>query len=204
MNTTPKSCRHLETTTRHCVIADLLYAAAIPTSPEACIACTQSNPSQDENEVTLSLAISGAHQAHDQEVLEQLLDRRSPNTRSSKRLSAILAAHGVGSQLWKLLESLGVKHTADCSCLIWAELMNKWGPSRCRDARAEIVAHMEASAKNYSWTRYVVAATKIVVLRLMFKISITDPYGSLVDESIRLAEIAEEQQQCLPKSGPTG
>lgn len=123
-------------------------------------------------------------------------DDAGEGLRAIKRLRTIIEGIGVGSQLWKLLESLGVKHTTDCTCLIWAELMNSWGPAKCRESRAEIVEHMESSAKSYGWTTYIYASLKVVVLRLMFRISITDPYGSLLDEAIRRAELAEEHSKC--------
>lgn len=101
-----------------------------------------------------------------------------------------MGGDGVGSQLWKLIEAVGIQHTANCSCLDWAERMNAWGPAGCRQARREIVQHMQASAVNYGWLEIGAAVARAITSGLALRLSVTDPYGSLLDEAIRLAEAA--------------
>lgn len=122
---------------------------------------------------------------------EGMSDRiRAPQS----RLQEVEEGWGVGSQLWRLLSALGIEHSQDCRCLDWAERMNAWGPEGCRLARDEIVQHMRASAKSYGWGNLAKAVTKAITTGLAFRLSVTDPYGSLVDEAIRMAE----------QSGPPG
>lgn len=72
----------------------------------------------------------------------------------------------------------------------WAERMNAWGPAGCRKARVEIIQHMQKSAKNYGWLEIGAAVARAIGNGLAVRLSITDPYGSLLDEAIRLAETA--------------
>lgn len=103
-------------------------------------------------------------------------------------LARVLDGSGVGSQLWRLLSALGIEHSQGCRCLDWAERMNAWGPDGCRLARDQIVQHMRASAKSYGWGNISKAVTKAITTGLAFRLSVTDPYGSLLDEAIRRAE----------------
>jgi len=68
--------------------------------------------------------------------------------------------------------------------------MNAWGVAGCREHRAEIIDHMRANAKSYGWSTVATAAAKAVLTGIAFRLSILDPYGSLVDEAIRLAKAA--------------
>ena len=108
--------------------------------------------------------------------------------KKNKKLQDIINGSGVGSQLWKLLSNIGIKHTTSCSCLEWAERMNLWGPELCDKNRAQIIEHMKNSAKNYGWGDIGIAVIKAVTNSIAFRLSILDPYGSLLDEAIRLAK----------------
>ena len=123
-----------------------------------------------------------------QEQLRKRLTELFGPPKKQSALDRVLHGTGVGSQLWRLLEELGIKHTAICLCLDWAERMNSWGPIGCRLARPGIISHLESSAKNYGWLNFVKAATMTVISGLVFKINPLDPYGSLLDEAIRRAE----------------
>jgi len=170
----------------------------------ACAACErQSNP-QNINQVTVSIALADLRdnpERRDQvfAVHGAWLDRPvgAPVDNSAK-LAEILAGSGPGSQLWRLLETLGVKHTTDCECLGRAERMNAWGVAGCRAARGEIVAWMVEGKDRYGWAGAVKAATAGVaemvsdVLHGRWPwLNPLDPFGSLVDEAIRRAEVAE-------------
>jgi hypothetical protein len=116
------------------------------------------------------------------------------------RLRTISAGTGVGSQIWRLLSEIGVHHQPDCPCLGWAEKLNAWGVAGCRLARAEIVQHLRDERQRYGWARSIVAAAHAAVHAAADIaagrrpwLNPLDPYGSLVDEAIRLAQQAEEQ-----------
>jgi hypothetical protein len=182
-----------------CQIATRL--AGVPVIPRAdtCDYCSlRAVPPRAINRATVSAAIQALPPAHEQ--IATIVSAHGSYLRSFKladqsaRLAAVLAGSGVGSQLWSLLESLAVRHSATCDCLAWAERMNAWGPPGCRLARAEIVAHMRASAKNYGWGDLAIAAAKAMTTGLAWRINPLDIYGSLLDEAIRRAE----------KSGPPG
>jgi hypothetical protein len=182
------------------MIADSIYSGATSASDRACAVCDETQPPRTVNTVTINLALSGAGRAKDETTVESILQQyRSDllvavSQRQADRLAAVLAGNGVGSHLWRLLESLNVRHSPTCECLAWAERMNAWGPAGCRLARAEIVAHMRDSAKHYGWGELARSAAKAVTTGLVWRINLLDLYGSLLDEAIRRAE----------KSGPPG
>jgi hypothetical protein len=161
----------------------------------ACKFCTEkADPNQTINRVTVSLAIGACqqHKAEQQAVIHRYRKFVNYSARPSNadRLERILAGEGPGSQLWKLLESLGVKHKVDCGCLGRAEQMNAWGVAGCRASRADIVAWMLAGKDDYGWSTIVKAGGMAVLTGVAWRLSILDPYGSLVDEAIRRAEQA--------------
>lgn len=127
-------------------------------------------------------------------LLEAYHDLLIDDSKLQEKLNQIKTGNSVGSQLWRLLESLGVQHTASCPCLKFAEQMNAWGVAGCREHRAEIVEHMRTNAKAYGWSTVATAAAKSVLTGVAFRLSIFDPYGSLVDEAIRRAAEALDSQ----------
>lgn len=85
---------------------------------------------------------------------------------------------GVGDYLAKLLATMPfAKPDSGCGCGPMQADMNIWGPSGCRDRRAEIVAHLVKKSKAES-------------TELPFGLDLADLLGELVDEAIRLAEVA--------------
>lgn len=186
------TCPHLKDGT--CTIATTLAQKPVIPHATACDFCTtKAEPRQQMNQVTVSIAVAATAGTPLQRELLKLYGfwlARSQNNQD--RLQKIMQSHGPGSQLWRLLESLGVRHTADCQCLTRAEQMNAWGPAGCRLARAEIVEHMRTHAPAYGWATFVQAAGRAVLTGLAWRIDLTDPYGSLVDEAIRLAEVAAQ------------
>lgn len=176
-----------------CVIASTLAQKPVVPHETACRFCSEgADPSQEVNRVTVSLAISATAGTPLQKDLLTLYGfwlPRSQARNNQDRLKAILAGTGPGSQLWRILDSIHIKHSATCSCLTHAEQMNAWGPVGCRLARAEIVEWMKAGQKDYGWGDIAAAVIRAVTTGLAWRLSILDPFGSLVDEAIRLAEL---------------
>lgn len=189
-------CSNFEGNSSSCKIANRLSGMVSVSSVEACNHCsTVAVPQRDLNAVTISLALMAVNRipTKKKELLKQyghfILDA-DVGLAAQRRLQAVLTGTGVGSQLWKLLESLKVKHKESCPCLDWAEIMNNWGPIGCRLARKEIVSHMEASAKSYGWGDVGRAFVEAIRSGLALKLSVLDPYGSLLDEAISRSEMA--------------
>ena len=159
-------------------------------TPSACAACTAHPTPRQPNAVTASLAIGAVRSepaalAIAWQRYGHLLRRVHLPT-----VEDILAGTGPGSQLWRLLASIGVHHSPDCPCLSTAAQMNDWTPAGCRAHCAEIVASLESQRHRYGWSGTLKAALQSVRTGLAFRLSPLDPLGSLVDEAIRLAEEA--------------
>ena len=99
---------------------------------------------------------------------------------------------GVGSQLWKLLEEISIVHKPNCRCLLLAKKMNEWGPSGCREHRAEIIRDMKENSKEYGWGDVVQAAKKAFTTGLVWELNVFDIYGGLIDIAIRRTEKYDE------------
>jgi hypothetical protein len=178
-----------------CEVASKMAGLPAQANPMACGYCTdKAEPRQAVNQVTVSLALKVWPPKSSQwtEIFERygdVLQRDSRGETNRQRLAAVLAGTGPGSQLWRLLEQLGIQHQANCGCLDRAEQMNAWGVAGCRAARAEIVAWMEAGKDKYGWATVAKAAGLALVSGVASRLSLTDPYGSLVDEAIRRASL---------------
>ena len=185
-----------------CQVATDLVGHPVHCHPSSCSACTALPNPQTVNSMTVSLAAGSLYRANQPAAAQALLAKhpehvtvhRNPAGHSesvnAKRLAAIESGTGPGSELWRLLESLGIQHTATCKCLSLAERMNDWGPVGCRAARADIVDQMRINAQQYGWAAVAKAATAALVSGLAWRLDPTDVYGSLVDESIRRAQAA--------------
>ena len=185
-----------------CRVATSLAGRDVSPAESACKYCLSLERPAQINEVTVSQALAAlrsdpdassrvlaAHGAH--------LKREHPAAENSSRLQAIATGRGVGSELWRLLESVGVVHTPACPCLRLAEEMNRLGPPGCREQRAVLVAQGGVSAAQYGWTTMVRAAIKSVGNGVVWKINPLDLYGSLLDEAIARAERSGPQQLIL-------
>ena len=195
-------CPHLNN--GECRVASQLAGRTVEPHRTACEVCLTLDPPSATNNVTVNIAIGACLQAKDQETFmrivrehSHLLSKGDTSDRKaqSDRLRAIEAGHGVGSQIWRLLSEIGVRHEPNCSCLGWAEKLNDWGPAGCRLARAEIIEHLQDERKRYGWARSIQAAARAAAQAARDLatgqrpwLNPMDPYGSLVDEAIRLAE----------------
>ena len=170
--------------TAYCnIIKDI---TGLPYSPHsnACRACSACSRPQALNPVTLRLC-RRLLSIDDPKLIQASKQAYSD---SFANLLEINNGIGVGSQLWKLLSELGIEHRSDCSCLDWAVRMNNWGAEGCRLYKKDIINHIKSSSKSYGWGDITKAVTKAISSGLAFRLSITDPFGSLLDEAIRLAE----------------
>lgn len=100
---------------------------------------------------------------------------------------------GPGTELKKILESLGVTPTANCACNQRAEEMNNLGVEGCRAKRDEIAGWLREGSSAWGWREKLAAAASAVAQGLAFRLNVLDPYPGLVDEAIRRA--AEREQK---------
>ena len=195
------TCKHL--IDGRCQIADEL-GQGISRLPDdtACRACLLRVPPMSINKVTLDLAIGGNLTAKRRDVANALMVQYSDviglPRQDTRRLDCVRSGTGVGSQIWRLLEEIGVKHDSSCDCLVWAEKLNAWGIAGCRLTRTEIIDHLGTARQEYGWARSIqaasIAAAKIVgdlVAGRKSWLNPLDPYGSIIDEASRRAEEAE-------------
>lgn len=179
-----------------CQVIEQLCGLKVFPHPSACEFCCNTNtkPNQNINLVTVSLAIDALSKNKKNEEVDLLIFKYGHflidyelQEKSKHRLEKILNGDGVGSCMWKILDSIGIKHTANCPCLDWAERMNAWGPDLCNKNRKQIIKHMKLSAKNYGWGDVARAIKKAIKNKLIYKLNPLDPFGSLLNEAIRIA-----------------
>jgi hypothetical protein len=92
---------------------------------------------------------------------------------------------GPGSRLAEVLKSLGLPTSySGCQCAARTRQMNAWAVSGCREHRGEIIGWLQEAAAATSWTDRLSAAVAAISAPWFRPL---DPYGSLVDEAIRLA-----------------
>lgn len=192
-------CKYLND--KFCLLASKIAQKNVIPHETACEFCTnKAQPPQSINEVTISLSISnnkGNKQLQDNIIKEygHLLRVENDKLKQSllKRLNDIKNGTGVGSNVWRILESIDIKHNENCPCLDWAERLNNWGPRLCRENRKQIIEHFKESAKNYDWGDLAKAIAKAMKTGLAFKLSILDPFGSLLGEAIEITENNENK-----------
>lgn len=201
------TCKHLFVDVCH-LARQLCQLYGIDAAPRphrtACEFCAhKADPPQQINEVIISLALA---QTRDKPEVRQRIMRdhghllpRQPAQQPNVRLAEIMHGTEPGSQLWRLLAELGIQHKPTCSCLSLAARMNAWGAAGCRMARDEICKAMRHNAKEYGWRDVARAAAAAVTQGIGWRLDITDVYGSLVDEAIRLAEEAGRVQKLQPQ-----
>jgi hypothetical protein len=96
-----------------------------------------------------------------------------------------------GSMLLWMLRELGLTEKPGCGCKTKARQMNEWGVDGCRLHHEEIVGWLRRNQRKWTTAEKLAAACKAVKTGLAIRLKPWDPLGSLVDESIRLASLAE-------------
>ena len=169
--------------------------SVVTTCPDgACQACGVQPAPQAENSVTVSLALAAVREnaAQVRQVVERFghLIQRDPNSARPQTHAITVATRGPGTELKRLLGSLGIEPAPDCTCLALARQMDTWGPAGCREHAAEIADGMRANATRYGWTDRLKAAAGIVLAGLAARVNWLDPFPGLISEAIRRAEAA--------------
>lgn len=107
------------------------------------------------------------------------------------------AANGPGTELKRLLASVGVNPAPSCDCNGRARMMDQWGPAVCRQRIEEIVGWMREGQARWGWKEKLSATAKAVANGLVFKLNPLDPFPSLIEEAIRQSEIKQQQDAAI-------
>jgi len=113
---------------------------------------------------------------------------RQPQDKPAQRIHLAPPGKGPGSELAKMLETIGVNAAPGCDCKARQAQMDLWGVDGCREHREEIIGWMRDGQGRWGWKDKLKAAALAVTSGLAFKLDVTDPFPSLIDEAIRRAE----------------
>jgi hypothetical protein len=116
---------------------------------------------------------------------------RLPEDRPEKPVQAWPPGKGPGTELQKILKTLGINPKPSCDCNGKAAQMDYWGVAGCRENRDTIVEWMRAGQDKWGWTAKLRAAANAVTTGLAFQLDWSDPFPSLIDEAIRRAAAQE-------------
>lgn len=89
--------------------------------------------------------------------------------------------YGPGTELKKLLASMGIRPDASCSCNTRASEMDRWGVTGCRMHRDEIIGWLREGYVAWGWRDKLPPAVQA-------NVAVIDPFPELVDEAIARAE----------------
>jgi hypothetical protein len=101
--------------------------------------------------------------------------------------AALASAEPVGTNLKKLIDSLGVEGSPGCNCESLRLEMDRLGIAGCLRERARLIAALRESAESVSWLSKLKAAGPAVWSGLVFKVNPADPIPGLFDEAVRMA-----------------
>jgi ADP-heptose:LPS heptosyltransferase len=200
-------CVHLQS--ELCRIASELAGRDVRPHVTACEFCThKADLPRAINRVTVSIALSECMRSEDIAGANRLKQTygtllRTPHEGVS-RAEQVRQGHGPGTELHKLLASLGVHEQENCQCLTRALQMNAWGPAGCREHRDEILAWMREGQDRFGWRDKLTAATRAVTTGLAFRLNPLDPFPGILDESIRRAEAQAERTGNVRKDAEFG
>lgn len=94
---------------------------------------------------------------------------------------------GPGTELKKLLASLGIMPEPGCPCIEVAAEMDRIGTAGVIDRRDEFAGVLRTGAKEWGWWDFIKVTSRAVTQLGPLRLDLLDPYGSLVDEACRRA-----------------
>ncbi len=111
-------------------------------------------------------------------------------TNGTRSVPARIAESGPGTELKKLLESLGLTPVAGCGCESRVATMNQWGVPGCESRRPEIESWLRAEAAKLGWGQTLLVAAraaKAVTTGIAPFLNPVDPAPGLLTEALRRA-----------------
>lgn len=130
-------CEHLKD--GQCVLASLVIGQPVPVHQSACDTCSALEPgrARQVNYVVISAAAAVIREKHGKNGVEQLVNRFR---------GAFQPRNGVGSELDKIIHRwLGfwLTDSVACKCGEVKDMMNRYGPNRCRENIEYFVDRLE-------------------------------------------------------------
>lgn len=113
---------------------------------------------------------------------------RDQRDRPKQPIKAWNKGKGPGTELKKILSSLGIEAGPTCDCRARANEMDEWGVEGCKANRQQIIDWMREGQERWGWKDKWTGAARAVMSGLAFKLNPLDPFPGLVDEAIRRAE----------------
>lgn len=71
--------------------------------------------------------------------------------------TAIPLKSGPGTELKRLLESMGIAESSGCACASYAKVMDAWGPDECERRADEIIGKLLAEGGKRWWGKVILA-----------------------------------------------
>jgi hypothetical protein len=115
---------------------------------------------------------------------EAMLNRQLP-----ERMVVDIESGGPGTELYHLLQKIGINAPPGCDCKARMAQMNVWKSTECIKNFDLIVTWMKEGHERWGWKDKLQASALAALTGLAFKISWTDPLPDLITESIRLATL---------------
>lgn len=163
-------CEHL--TNGNCEIATELAKTPAPSNDGACRACLMGSDAKAINRVTVSLAMSAAGKAGDDDHVQALAAEhgmllKHPKGRQPKKVLPKLNGWGAGSQLHSLLESMGIRSRPSCQCMKMAAEMDEKGVPWSRENADRAAEVMKREARARGWPLADTALAKAAARRIV-------------------------------------
>ena len=103
-------------------------------------------------------------------------------------MNRVTTSGGPGTELKKILATLGITHQPGCDCNAKAAQMDQWGVAGCRENVDTLVGWMREGSTRWGWSARLKAGAKAVTSGLALQINWADPFPSLIKLAIERAE----------------
>ena len=116
-----------------------------------------------------------------------------PDDKPAKPIRIWAPGFGPGSELKKILASVGINPTPGCDCNAKMMQMDIWGPDECSVQCEQILGWLRAGEEKWGWKSQIAAAVKLAIKDPLLAITLNpvDPYPGLVKAAIKRAKKEE-------------
>ena len=126
----------------------------------------------------------------------------NPTDKPEKPIKIWSPGFGPGTELKKILESVGVKPSPTCDCNAKALQMDMWGSAECTANFDQIVGWMKAGEERWGWTGKWKAAAKLAIKDPMLALTLdpSDPFPGLIKAAIKRAKKEEQKRSKIVRA----
>jgi hypothetical protein len=117
--------------------------------------------------------------------------RAHPQAPPGQRIERPSPGRGPGTELLNLNAQLKIRPKRGCKCHALAVRMDELGIEGCRAHRVELLAALAENYQLYGRLDKLTAAVHALATGIAFRLDPRDPLGSLFDEALRRAQVAE-------------